>query len=679
MNWMLPAIAGMIFGNTVLALVYMHLYFHNRERCFALWTAGWGTGSVRFIFAIALALGVQSPLVIIVIQTAALVSGFLLLWGTYLFTGGKVWKGWFPVVAGGFAWIIFAAFSHQPFILLTLPTFTLLGTVYIWTGIQFLRSKQSGGIGKYITGWSFILWGLHKIDYPFLFPVRWFAPWGFLLGTVLELSVAVGILLVYFQRVRSEMVAKDEHIRQITDVAKDTSTKYKVLFENSNDSVVLGEMKPDNRLGRILEVNNETCSRLGYLREELLTMAAESVLGSRAGIDEGSFQRLLSGSSISFDGIQVTKSGRMISVENTAQCVILEGRNVLLINSHNVSWRKKVEEDLREKEERLRRISDGVFEGISISENGRVIDANSRMAEMLGYELGDLIGRKVTDMIAPASRDQVTRRMKDGYQGVYEHEALRKDGSIISVEGRGNETIYRGRPVRITTIRDITERKRAEEKIRAALGEKEVLLKEIRHRVKTNLQGVLGLLNIQAGAIGNDEARRAFRESQNRILTMALIHEKLYEMDDLSRIDFEEFTGNLISHLSSTYLALERNVRIDYSAPGVRLNVDTAVPCGLIINELVTNALEHAFVDRKKGKILVNLTRNGSDRFVLTVSDDGIELPEDALTPGQGHLGLTLVNSFTDQLSGSMSVDRKNGTSFKIEFAEYHEAGVELY
>jgi len=502
---------------------------------------------------------------------------------------------------------------------------------------------------------------------------------GTMFGTAILALVHLRLYLKYRTRVRSEVAIRDEHISLITEEIQDTGTKYKILFENSNDSVILVEMKSDNRPGRILEANNEACSRLGYSREELLTMASDSVLGNCAGIDEESFENLLGGSCIFYNSIQVTRWGRMIPTENTAQCFVLDGGKVLLINSHNVSRQRKAEETLRENEERLRRILEGTFEGIAITENGRVIDANPRLAEMLGYEPGELIGKKVTDLVAPASKDLVARMAEEGYRGVYEHEALRKDGSVINVEVRGNETIYRGKPVRIATIRDITERKRAEEKIRAALGEKEILLKEIRHRVKTNLQSVLGLLDFQVSAIVDSDARRAFKESQNRILAMALIHEKLYEMDDLSRIDFEEFTGNLISHLGTTYLAGERNIRIDCSAPGARLNVDTAVPCGLIINELVTNALEHAFVDMEKGEIFVNLTRNGNDRFVLTVSDDGIELPEDAMTPAPDQLGLTLVSSFTEQLSGIMSIDRKKGTSFSIEFAEYHEAGVELY
>jgi len=679
MNWMIPAIASTMLGTTILALVYMHLYFQYRERFLAMWAVSWGVYIVRFAFAIALALGVQSPLVLIANQGAALISGFLLLWGTYLFIGKTVWKGWFLVVAGGLAWIIFAAFNRQPFILLALPTFTMMGAVYIWTGIQFLRFKQLDRIGRYITGWSFIIWGLHKIDYPFLYPVQWFTPWGYLLGTVLQLSVAVGILLVYFQRVKSDVAVRDEQIRLITEEAQDTSTKYKVLFENSNDSVILAEMKPDNRLGRIMEVNNEACSRLGYLREELLTMTAESVLGNRAGIGEDTFKGLLPGSTLSYDGIQIARSGRMIPVENIAQCVALEGRNVLLINSHNVSRQKKAEDALRESEERFRRISEGAFEGITIAENGHIIDSNTRIAEMLGYEPGELIGRKVTDFVVPDSRDMVTRITEEGYLGVYESQAIKKDGSVIDVEARGSETIYKGRPVRIAAIRDITDRKRSEEKIRAALAEKEILLKEIRHRVKTSLQGVLGLLDFQAHAIADAEARRAFRESQNRILAMALIHEKLYEMDDLSRIDFEDFTGNLLSHLSLTYSARERNIHLGCSAPGTRLNVDTAVPCGLIINELVTNALEHAFVGRDNGEILVSLTANANDTFVLNVSDNGIQLPEGYLEPSPDRPGIMLVSSFVDQLSGSMSVDHKDGTSFRIEFAEYYEAGVELH
>jgi PAS domain S-box-containing protein len=498
-----------------------------------------------------------------------------------------------------------------------------------------------------------------------------------LAGTVI--LTLVYMQFVCFQRMRVEIAVKEEHIRLVTEEVVNKDTKYKVLFENSNDAVFLVQVDLDNRLGRILDVNGEACSRLGYSREELLTMDPGSVLGYSNGVDEESFQRLLAGSTIISEGIQVTRERRMIPVQNTAHQFNLEDMDVLLISSRDITRQKKAEEAQKESEERLRRISEGAFEGIGITENGRVIDANSRMAEILGYELSEIVGRQIIDFVTPASRDLVTLMQEEEYRGVYEHEAVRKDGSIISVEVRGNETLYKGRSVRITTIRDVTDRKRVEEKLRGALEEKEVLLKEIRHRVKTNLQSVLGLLDFQSSGITDGETRRAFRESQNRILTMALIHEKLYEMDNLSRIDFEEFTGSLINHLAKTYAACERGISIQYSAAGVRLNVDTSVPCGLIINELVTNALEHAFDGRIGGEVRVDLSQGEDGNVALTISDGGTGLSEEAVSPERGKLGLLLVHSLVDQLSGSMEISRQDGTAFRIEFNEYHEAGAELH
>jgi PAS domain S-box-containing protein len=382
---------------------------------------------------------------------------------------------------------------------------------------------------------------------------------------------------------------------------------------------------------------------------------------------------------LSFEGYQIAKGGRVVPVLNSAHCFTLEGRDVVLINSRDLTLLKKTENSLKESEERLSSILEGSFEGISITENGKVIDANPQMAEMLGYTLDELIGKKVTDFVAPVSKGLVSRMMNDEHRSVYEHEALKKDGSVINVEVRGNETFYRGRTVRITAIRDISYRKRVEERLRAILEEKEILLNEIRHRVKTNLQGVLGLLDFQASSLQDEEAHRAFRESQNRILTMALIHEKLYEVDDLNRIDFGIVVENLASHLARVYRTSDAGIQIETDIAGVKLNMDTAVPCGLIINELVSGLLQNGGMAESDSSVAVKMTQCTQKGFKLLVTRNRDDNYGHAVAQAMSSPSKLLVESLVEQLSGTMSVSVEKGTAYKIAFMEYFEAGTELH
>jgi two-component sensor histidine kinase len=214
------------------------------------------------------------------------------------------------------------------------------------------------------------------------------------------------------------------------------------------------------------------------------------------------------------------------------------------------------------------------------------------------------------------------------------------------------------------------ERKSAEERLQASLREKEVLLREIHHRVKNNLQVVHSLLYLQANAIAGEVdplALDAFRHSQARIKSMAAIHDRLYRAVDLARIDFDDYLHALIPDLLRLYPGSER-IAVHMVASGTRLTIDTAIPCGLIVNELVTNSLEHAFPDRPAGRIDVSLDQTEGGRFELVVADDGIGFP-----PGMGWrnrktLGLQLVSDLVSQLDGEVAFETGAGTRYRIRF-----------
>jgi two-component sensor histidine kinase len=227
------------------------------------------------------------------------------------------------------------------------------------------------------------------------------------------------------------------------------------------------------------------------------------------------------------------------------------------------------------------------------------------------------------------------------------------------------------------TIQDITERKKAEEQIKASLNEKEVLLKEIHHRVKNNMQVISSLLNLQTKHIKDQQLIDIFKDCQNRIKSMALIHEELYRKKDLARVDFSEYTRTLSSRILKSYEIYTDRVLLKTIMNNVSLGVDKAIPCGLIINELLSNSLKYAFPFLKegdghgegglKGEICINFSPV-NNKYELVYSDNGVGLPEDLDFRNTKSLGLQLVNSLTQQIGGVIELDRSKGTEFKITF-----------
>ena len=209
---------------------------------------------------------------------------------------------------------------------------------------------------------------------------------------------------------------------------------------------------------------------------------------------------------------------------------------------------------------------------------------------------------------------------------------------------------------------------RSEQAIRASLREKETLLKEVHHRVKNNLQVIASLLRLQARYLRDDATRAMFEESQNRVQSISLVHEMLYRAGDLARVDFGDYLRTLVNHLTDGWDSAGRNIRISVDSRGVQLPVDTAIPCGLIVNELITNAVKHAFPGGRPGVIRVSAVAQPNGRLTLTVQDDGIGLPLDLDLRRSGSLGLELVNTLTRQLRATLNIVRGDGATFEIQF-----------
>ena len=218
--------------------------------------------------------------------------------------------------------------------------------------------------------------------------------------------------------------------------------------------------------------------------------------------------------------------------------------------------------------------------------------------------------------------------------------------------------------------RQILEKEKADAQVRKSLQEKELLLKEIHHRVKNNLLVVSNLLDFQTDYINDPVIVKMFENSQNRIHSMALIHEQLYNSPDLKQLNLSNYVIALLDKLSDSYETNRNGIEFLTDIDQVYLNIETAHPCGLIINELIANALEHGFHEREHGNIWVSLKKGDREQIILTISDDGMGFPEDLDFRETESLGLQLVCTLTEQLEGEIKLDRSQGTSFEIRFSE---------
>jgi two-component sensor histidine kinase len=222
----------------------------------------------------------------------------------------------------------------------------------------------------------------------------------------------------------------------------------------------------------------------------------------------------------------------------------------------------------------------------------------------------------------------------------------------------------------IIVATDMTQMKKAEDELKQSLLEKEILLKEVYHRVKNNLQVINSLLQIQSLSLKDTDAVRMFRETQRRIRIMSMIHEKLYKSKDLTKIDFSSYMFNLVDYIQQSYSIESSNIDFDINTHNIELGLNKAIPCGLIINELVSNSYKYAFEPGQKGKVYIELNLGDDDHYTLIVQDNGKGFPESIDFKNTETLGMVIVNSFADQLKGTIELDRNCGTKFIIKFPD---------
>lgn len=339
----------------------------------------------------------------------------------------------------------------------------------------------------------------------------------------------------------------------------------------------------------------------------------------------------------------------------------------------NITERVEAENALRESEQKFRVLAETAPVAIVVYQGERFVYMNPAAIRLFGYPREEL-----PEMDFWAWANEESQEMSRGL-GIarqpgarmpiqYEHGFVKNNGDKRWVLVSAGAIEYQGKPAGIATFIDITAAKEAEERLQASLAEKEVLLKEVHHRVKNNLQVISSLLDLQSEYIKDEHLLQFFRESRDRIKTMALVHERLYNSEDFTSIDFRDYVENLVAHLAQSYVENPDRISFRLEMTKVPLAIHEAIPCGLIINELVSNAMKHAFPPGRKGEITVACREVSDGTVRLEVGDNGVGLPAGLDFRNTETLGLQLVTMLVRQLRGRIEMSGDAGILWEITF-----------
>ncbi|MGD2295930.1 MAG: PAS domain S-box protein [Candidatus Aminicenantes bacterium] len=330
------------------------------------------------------------------------------------------------------------------------------------------------------------------------------------------------------------------------------------------------------------------------------------------------------------------------------------------------------EAKLIESERRYRMIFDKTNDGIVIHEpEGKILDVNKNMYTRLGYTREEMLKMKLSDLVSQEFSGKIrgrTRELEDEGVAVFESGDIRKDGTVMPVEVSARSIDYRGQKAILSVVRDITQRKMAEDLIMNTLSEKEILLEEIQNQLKRNMQMFTHMLEHRLKAAKDEQTEGAFRTLMERVKSYSYIYEKIYRYRNYTKIDFSDFIKWETTILFSQEKSGIENVRLKRDSDDVFLDIQRAIPCGLIIQELVSNALKHAFPKGKKGEISLSMRLLKANKYKLIIRDNGIGLPEELDFSRAKALGFRLVKEYVEQIKGTIKLDTSKGTQFTISF-----------
>jgi PAS domain S-box-containing protein len=435
----------------------------------------------------------------------------------------------------------------------------------------------------------------------------------------------------------------------------------------------------DHRM-RIVNINNSGLKLLGYSQDEVYNLPLNFLLEDAKALELISKTQNKSNQNKS---LVHTMETSLKSIDGTFVPVLISVSTIriredqppgLVCIGNDLIQEKKMKKALYESEEMYKTLLKTDPDSVVTTDlEGNIIHVSEQTTHMHGYSMDELEGKSVFDLIAPECQDKALRTLiktiERGMSRNNEVTLLKKDGSRFT--GEINAATIRdlqGENVNVMyTIRDITHHKQAEAQIQASLDEKEVLLREIHHRVKNNLQIISSLLNLQSSYLKDKASREVLNESKDRVKSMAMIHQKLYQSGNFEQIEMGEYVEYLVKGLFNSYGVDSDKVKLKTDLQKIYLDIDTAIPLGLVINEIITNSIKHAFPGELKGEIFIKIFQEG-ENYLIVVADNGVGLPEDLDVKKTASLGMQLVNNLVRQIDGELELKRTKGTEFRIKF-----------
>lgn len=484
--------------------------------------------------------------------------------------------------------------------------------------------------------------------------------------------------------------------KRMENIVDKSELKYRTLFDSSGDAIFIYDFD-----GKIFETNQVACDQFGYSREEIVALNLKD-LDTSTDSEKNPYlvKDKTHPASIIFETVYRCKNGHLIPAEVSSRIILYSSDNAIISIVRDITERKQAESALRvfdwnvrelherindlkqaeaalrESEKRYRMVGELIPYGVWMAdESGNFTYLSSSFLTLLGITLAE---SATAGWIQHLPREDQDRTLTDWKQCVLTGGSWDYEYRIIDREEKEHFVLSRGSPLYNDAAKivswvgihlDITERRRYQNRLETSLREKEVIIKEVHHRVKNNMQVISGFLLLQSNYITDPLSIEKLNESQQRVKTMALVHEKLYQSKSLEFISTADYITSLITDLIDSSV-INPGIDVQVNIEPVSINIDTAIPIGLIINELVTNALKHAFKNRSTGIISINLDLGADHRFTLIVQDDGEGLPHDFDTRTTSSLGMQLVTVLTRQLGGEMKTTSRNGARFEISFPE---------
>ncbi|MBN1876562.1 MAG: PAS domain S-box protein [Anaerolineae bacterium] len=461
---------------------------------------------------------------------------------------------------------------------------------------------------------------------------------------------------------------------------RESEERFRGVFETSSTGIAI----VDTITQQFQEANASFLNILGYSLEELRHLTVIDITYPEDWKREMSLVRAYLDGTLPVYAIEkryIRKDGELRWVRTTGDILFTDPDKppLAIANVEDITERKRAEAALRESEERFRQIYEHMTVGVAeVALDFRIKSANEAYCRMLGYREAELIGKHLRDITHPDMVEENLRKQSQLGRGEIEHyrlekQFIHKNGSVIY--GILDANLVRdvtGKPAYfLGSVLDITQRKYAEVQLKQALAEKTTLLQELYHRTRNNMQVICALLDFQAEYIDDQRVLHAFVETQNRIQSMALVHQKLYQSQDLSRINLQDYVYDLTSFLLQSYHIPHNKIEFTFEMEDVFVLIDTAIPCSLILNEVLSNALKHAFPDDRRGEITVRLRRLEEEVIELQVSDNGIGVPANFDFRRDGRLGLKIILTLgRRQLHGQVRFERHHGVTCRLRFKD---------